>query len=360
MTMITVYPPGHYDPYDSYGLIACELVRGLAEAGIDVNARGRGICVMDSQPVVVRDVTAKPLRAATGGGIVMGFPPIGVRPKILDEGGPWVGLTMFESTRVPPTWRDPLNQYAAVIVPSRFCIDILRDAGVTVPIRVVPLGVRESYHPQPLRCQGETLTVLAFLDRGRRKGGMLALQAFQRAFGDDPRYQLILKSRAVRVGFEITNPNITVIQRDMTDGELCDLYGRCDVLLNPNLGEGFGLIPREFAATGGIALATGWGGTADYIDFWGVPLPYQLVQSDWRGVPNMEGLDLGQWALPDMDAMVSILRDVVQNRQTYALRAWANALAVGAMYRWADFAARVYEIWQEVSIGDSYRLQSAA
>jgi glycosyltransferase involved in cell wall biosynthesis len=198
------------------------------------------------------------------------------------------------------------------------------------------------------------LTFLAFLDRGARKGGLAALQAFLMAFGEDMNYRLILKGRKPKVPLTLTNPNITVIQQDMSEQELYELYLSADVLINCNKGEGFGLIPREFAATGGISLATGWGGTVDNINDWGVRLPYELEPADWKGVKSLAGFDLGEWAKPDLEGCAVVLRRVAENIDWFRAGAYRKAKNAAALYSWRAFAEQVLDVWQEVSAGKAF------
>lgn len=344
--IVTVYAPGHWDPYDSYGLIACQLARHLERPGVWVNAMGMGDTVVEHQPADVRAITARPIWAALGG-ILLGYPTTYARFSALATRGPRVAVTMFESTRIPAGWPPILNELDAVVVPSTFCRDVFAECGVTAPLHVVPLGIGECYRPAPRRMD-RPFTFLAFMDRGRRKGGHYALQAFVRAFGDDPAYRLILKSRAADLKQVALNPNVDIVQEDMTEQELYELYLQADVLVNPNMGEGFGLIPREFAATGGIALATDWGGTADDLDLWGYPIPYRLIPA-WDDHERHKGL--GLWAEPDVDALARLMRQVAEHREAYRRQAWALAPAVHELYSWAAFADSVLNIWQEVAHG---------
>lgn len=346
---INVCAPGHWDWYDSYGLIACRLARHLTRLGAHVNAWGLGFTAMANQPADVAAVTGGPRRPALGG-IFLGYPTSYARHGALAAFGPKVALTMFESSRLPQEWIAPLNGCDAVIVPSRFCGDVFRESGVTAPLHVIPLGVSEVYRPAVRRKDGP-FTFLAFLDRGRRKGGIHAMQAFVRAFGDDPAYRLLLKMRAPKVKVEILNPNIEIVQRDLSEHELAALYARADVLVNPNMGEGFGLIPREFAASGGVALTTGWGGTADDLPAWGWPLPYTLVPAMWEGNKTLAGQDLGVWAEPDVDGVAAMMREVAANRDEYAWEALGKAQAAHSLYDWDAFARRVLTVWEEVASG---------
>lgn len=346
--VITVYAPGHYDPFDSYGLIACQLLRHLDALGVYVNAIAHGYHQRDNQPGDVARLTNRPIRPSLGG-ILLGYPSGYERHGPLANMGPRVAVSMFESSRIPHDWIEPLNEMDAVIVPSEFCRDVFMDCGVTSPIHVIPLGISEVYKPV-WREQERPFTFLTFGDRGARKGGHAAIQAFLRAFGDGPDYHLIIKYRETQRKAEILNDNITAVYEDMTEAELYELYQSAHVLINPNKGEGFGLIPREFAATGGIALATNWSGTADDMYLWGWPLPYSLVTADWRGNRILEGQDLGVWAEPNIERTADVLKDVAENRDRYLYRAWNNAQTLHELYSWRGFAAGVYDVWKEAAI----------
>lgn len=352
MTIINVCTPSALDPADSFGILALELSRHLTRLGVYVNLLSQGPRragpVLDPELV---EIIAQPIRAVTGG-IFLGYPTTyATYANPLTRMGPRLGVAMFESTRIPAGFAEALNACQAVVTPSRFCRDIFVEAGVTRPITVAPLGISPLYtyaerHPD------QPLTFLAFIDRGMRKGGIEAMQAFIAAFGDDLNYRLILKGRTSKVNAEILNTNIELIQRDMTPAELHQLYLRADVLINPHKGEGFGLIPREFAATGGLALTTGWSGTADDLIQWGVAIPYHLVQADWSNHGRLEGQDLGLWAEPNHEALVGLLKTIAHNRDWYRARARVYAHNARRLYRWENFAGQVLETWKGVADGD--------
>lgn len=330
MSSIGLFSPS-LNPYDSYGVIAAHLTKHLSAMGVTVNALGF-------------DKSATGYLPPCDGSLELGWPSMfAAFPKV---GGPRVAITMWESSICPPDWTPILNEMDAVITPSTFCADMFHDAGVTVPLYMFPLGVDEIYQPVE-RAPSEKTTFIAFMDRGRRKGGLVALHAFLKAFGSDPRYQLILKMRAP--GQQVIlfdNPNIRLIQQDMSEQELYDLYARCDCMIAANSGEGFGLLPRNFAATGGIALATDWGGTKDDIAEWGLPIPYELGQADWSGLPMVDGLDLGEWANPCVDELAAMLTDVAQRKQMYLDDAMRKAGNVHKLYSWPHFALSVFDVWR--------------
>jgi len=344
---ITICSPHSWNYADSYGLIACQLARHMTELGAYVNCTGLGKVQFDSQPADVQAITAQPVIPADGA-IFLGWPTTFASHSNLSQQGKRIAVTMFESTKLPAGWVDILNTMDAVIVPAKFCKTIFQDNGVTVPIHVIPLGVSEVYQPAERDHTRKPMRFLAFLDRGARKGGDIALKAFQQAFGNDPNYRLILKARRRAEEIHLFPVgNVEVIHADMSEAELCELYQSCDVLIAPTRGEGFGLLPREFAATGGLALATNWGGTADDIDRWGWSLPYDLVPADWSGQPGLEGQDLGKWALPRIDELVTMLQYVVSHKEFIADASCCLApLPVHKLYSWRKFAEQVYAIWQ--------------
>jgi hypothetical protein len=157
---------------------------------------------------------------------------------------------------------------------------------------------------------------------------------------------------------EKVNPNIKVIYEDFTPTQLVDLYYKSHCLINPHKGEGFGLIPREFAATGGISLTTNWSGTADNLDLWGWPLEYSLEIADWKGNKNLQGQDLGVWAKPDMEDLKNKMRSVFEYRENYLKTTKDKSNFVTSFYRWDNFATCILVLWKAILNGRSRRSQN--
>lgn len=345
-----VYAPHNLDSYDSYGLIACELLRHLDALGVDVYAVALGDVHHANQSEDVRRITNKPIRASLGG-IFLGYPTTYTRHNPLADMGPRIAITMFESSKIPQDWIEPLNGMDAVIVPSQFCKDGFLNSGVSTRIHVVPLGICDVFKPVWRSFDGP-YTFLAIGDRGKRKGALEAIHAFHTAFGDDPKYRLIVKARDVEgQRVNILNDNIDVIYEDMSLDALYGLYLQAHCMVFPARGEGFGLPPREFAATGAPAIATNWSGLADDIELWGIPLGYRLSRADWQGAKNLQGQDLGMWADPNVEQLTRLMKNVAGWRVNYQRMAMSNAPLVKRLYDWHRFAREVLNIWNGVTHG---------
>lgn len=329
---VNVFTPD-WNRAESYGRIANELYDHWTANGIAVN------CIGDDPP-------SNAIHPAFGG-IVMAYPTNAHTYGPMAMIGPKVFLTMFESTQLPDGWAGVLNTGEAVIVPSHWLVDVFRKSGVRVPIHVIPLGVSEPFREPVARDPDRRpMRFLAIGDRGRRKGWHIAGWAFNKAFGDDPDYEMVFKCRPGSMPFGISNPTMRLVAQEMTDTELADLYRSCDVMVFPTAGEGFGLPPREFAATDGVAIVTDFGGTADDIDRWGIPLTYHMIPA-WKGDEKLEGC--GQWAEPDIEALADLMRAVADNRKQAFQRAQIMGAWVRNKYQWSTFAEKVYAIWQKVS-----------
>lgn len=336
MSIINIFAP-NWEVQDSYGRIASELADGLSARGYYVNPFGYG-------------AQNKPIQIATGG-LFLGYPTqFNSYAYALNQVGPRLAITMFESTKLLDGWAEQLNQCDAVVVPAQFLVDVFQANGVKTAIEVHPLGISSDFLTHDLRVADpeRPLTFLAIVDRGLRKGGWKALEAFSRAFGEDERYRLVLKSRkdGTLARFKIANRNVETIAEDYSNAEMAQLYRRCDAMIFPSCGEGFGLPPREFAATGGLALATHWGGTADDIEQWGIPLPYRMTTAwadkVWYGKQ-------GTWASVDVDELAHILQSLANNFEAFTERVSDASAFVAEQYSWSAFVDAIESIWKRIS-----------
>jgi glycosyltransferase involved in cell wall biosynthesis len=332
--VITIGAPD-WTPAESYGRVARELTKGFRALGYHVNTLGH------------KAPEKRILPAA--GGIVMAYPTNFGQWGPMLQYGPRIAITMFESTDLPPGWADALNHCDRVVVPSTFLVDVFRQAGVTRPIHVIPLGVSANFHYVQRSATRTPYTFLTIGDRGKRKGWHLAGFAFQKVFGDDPSVQLLIKTRPGALPFTISNPNIHMVADEMSDKRLALLYATADCMVVPTLGEGFGLPPREFAATGGPVIATDFSGTADNLTDWGMPLGYSLVKA-WEGDTRLE--HIGYWAEPDVEELGHLMRYMVQHRSWSLERGARAAQFIKHTYRWRRFVERVNALWEELTDGD--------
>jgi glycosyltransferase involved in cell wall biosynthesis len=355
--IVNIFSPD-YDPYSGYGRKALELVYHLSQMGYHVNALGsNALAFRDKLTPGMIALLEKPVQAAVGG-IVLGYPTLIPQYGELLTAGPYIVQTMFESTKLPEGWASALNKAKAVCVPSRWLIDVMKKNGVLRPVYVVAEGVSETFQYVDRRQYPEVFTFLAIGDRGSRKGWDVALKAFHQAFGDDMRYKLIIKARSGKdFPFErFENPNIEVIREDYDEAQMMALYARCHAMIFPSRGEGFGLPPREFAATGGATICTQWSGLADDLSGWGYPIHYKLVPA-WEGHDKFAGL--GKWAEPDIDHLVKQLRYIAGEKRYkmwHQAPWWSKAeqqdvmaaQKIRKLYDWRKFTEGIAAAWESV------------
>lgn len=324
-----------WSPQESYGRVARELATHLGEMGYYVNCMG---------PNAPKD---KPIQISMGG-IALGYPTTIRQYGSLFNAGPQVWITAFESDALPFLWADIFNSTAsAVVTPSLWCADVFRKSGVEVPVHAISQGVSSIFRSVERRTD-RPFTFLAIADRGRRKRWDMAGFAFVRAFGDDMNYRMVFKSRDGGFNLPLVNPNMEVLSGDFTDEQMLDLYGQADVMVFPG-DEGFGLPPREFAATNGIAMALDWGGTKDDLPQWGLPIAVDHMEKAWRGHAKFE--NVGQWAVPDIDDMATTMRQIARHRDYY--RQWAKQAGTFAQrwYDWKRYAEQISMVWKEACSG---------
>lgn len=179
--------------------------------------------------------------------------------------------TMFESDKIPDDWKDYLEAADKVLVPSRWCQQVFKKAGIDA--EVVTLGYDDrtfkfTHRPNRL-ANNQTFTFLHYNAFNIRKGFAEVFKAFTQEFRKDEPVKLILKTNLRSIPLPITPaqyPNIEIINETMSDTELFELHSRSDCFVFPSRGEGFGITPLEAMATGLATIVPNAHGISEYFN----------------------------------------------------------------------------------------------
>jgi glycosyltransferase involved in cell wall biosynthesis len=228
-----------------------------------------------------------------------------------------IGFTMFESTRMPEKRVELINEHAAAcLVPCEWCRRVFEEQGVRVPVRVARWGVDQADYWFLDRSDHEG--PYTFLWSGTpdfRKGWDLVYKAFWAAFGGSDAARLVLHFREMPRGVRgVGDRNVRFVVGYLGRREMRRLFQDADCFVFPSRGEGWGLPPREAAATGLPVIATEWGGLAEEISDWAVcPLRVRELRPAAFGFWNAG--EIGEWAEPEFEHLVTLMRWCAENRE---------------------------------------------
>ena len=273
-----------------------------------------------------------------------------------------IGYTMLEVDGLPPDWVAACNAMDEVWTPSPWGVQTFADAGVRVPLHVMPLGY------DPIRFNTELprqpisgrFSFLSLFEWGTRKGWDVLLRAYARAFRSHDDVLLILRinnhDSRVDVAAQIaalhlpsdTAPIALIYNQQIDAAQLGSLYRSADCLVLPTRGEGWGLPVLEAMACGLPVIATDWSAqTAFFNQNLGFPIRVRsLVPAD-PGCPYYIGF---RWAEPDTDHLVELMRYVYLNQDTARAVGLRAANVAAQQWTWAHAAERITRRLAELSL----------
>jgi glycosyltransferase involved in cell wall biosynthesis len=301
------------------------------------------------------------------------FPDVAIRqmwpPRVIDSPG---GLTLeyfgWEESGLPPEIVADFNAYVDGIgAMSTYVRDVLRDAGVTVPVHVVGNGVDA---PDPAaRVDAPELRELrefVFLHISSafpRKGVDALLTAYFEAFDGSQAVSLVLKTfpnphnqvgpllDALRRRHP-NPPDVRWIDRDFEDREIEALYGMAHCYVHPARGEGFGLPVAEAMLARLPVIAVAHSGLADFVsDQTALTVPFTLAPAE-----SHFGLPDSRWAEPDTAALAAAMAELVADPEAAEVRdrvERAHAL-IARDYTWEAVARRWRELIAEAEAAASH------
>ncbi len=243
-----------------------------------------------------------------------------------------IARTMFETDSLPRAWVERLNCMDEVWVPSSFNAETFVDAGVSVPVRVVPGGVdTDLWRPglPGLRVPGTRGAVfLSVFAWSYRKAADVLLRAWARAFGPEDPVSLVLrcdplppttgrkaeKTEAL-LAQELGRLNldrgalapIVVLGTPLPEADMPRLMAAADVFVGVSRGEGWGRPLVEAMSCGLPVIGTRWSGNLEFMTDDNSLLVdvERLVEIDERmEVEHFRGM---RWAEPSAEHLAELL-----------------------------------------------------
>lgn len=249
-----------------------------------------------------------------------------------------VMFTMWEATNLPPAFRETMDEFETILVPSQQNVDLFSQYHPNV--KLVTLGVDPAdWHLTP-RQRPRRFFDFLIGGSGPRKGTDLAFKAFGDAFpnnswGNGPVPRLIMKNP--RGEKQFFGDRIERVTGRISAEEEIATYERAHCYLQPSRGEGFGLQPLQAMAQGIPTILTGAHGHASFAHL-GHALDSTLVKADYF----IYG-DAGDWWEPDYDQLVERMRWVYENYDAALAHAHKGSEVVAKEFTWTRCAEHFVE-----------------
>jgi glycosyltransferase involved in cell wall biosynthesis len=283
-----------------------------------------------------------------------------------------VAVVWWELNVLPPLWIRALEAFDIVVAPSPFIRSTLEthlSNVLTIPA-VHPFSIPAGITPSRARFglpEDAVLFATSFAPQAdpERKNAFGVLDAFQRAFPDDPRTLLVVKLNNADVSGPtimpimvelrnrcLANPRIRIIDAQLCYTEVLSLYASCDAFVSLHRSEGLGFGLMEAMALGKPVIATAWSGNMAFMDHTNSCLVrYKLIPVQ-ATLPDYSARMIGEtarWADPDVDEAAAWMKRLVDHpeiRVSIGHRAAAAMIEYQELARKAKFVEEVQVVWR--------------
>jgi glycosyltransferase involved in cell wall biosynthesis len=261
----------------------------------------------------------------------------------------------WELPRFPEVWRDRFARFDEVWAGTNFIADALSQVAPVPVIRIPPVVQMPVASAKGKADFGLSdaefafLFTFDFLSVAKRKNPLGLVRAFRRAFDPEERVRLVLKlinadrdpANFSTLQAACEGARVTLIDEYLSAADKNALVKCADAYVSLHRSEGFGLTLAESMLMGKPVIATGWSGNADFMNSANsFPVNYTLAPVGAGAEPYAPDQ---QWAEPDLDHAVLLMRFVARNFGFARDRAARGAADVGRLFSVDAVSARVAE-----------------
>jgi glycosyltransferase involved in cell wall biosynthesis len=251
-----------------------------------------------------------------------------------------IGLTIWETTKLPQALVNECNEMDEIWVPTRWNAKIFRESGVQVPISVIPHTFRlkennANFTENDLQalCQKDftkgQYKFYSIFDWCERKNPHGLLKAYFSEFSQEDNVCLVIKAHIfheedqykamqsqideIASKFSKKLPPVYLIVGNLSEEQMMGIHKVCDCYVMPHRSEGWGIPLFEAMSWGIPTIATNFGGNTEFMtEYNSFPIKYKLIPV--RGMPQFKWYDESQsWADADIDHLKETMRWVFEH-----------------------------------------------
>lgn len=268
----------------------------------------------------------------------------------------------WEESAFPQKYVQDFNSYLdGITVTSEYVRKTLIDNGVNLPVYVTGVGADHVLKVEPQEYNsyiGKGFKFLHISSCFPRKGIDILLKAYTTAFTDKNDVSLIIKTfRNIHNDVEnqiqrIKNekrhcPEIILINKDLDDRFIVDLYKKCNVLVAPSRGEGFGLPMAEAMLFDIPVITTAYGGQTDFCkedNSW-------LIDYEFARADTHMGLLSSAWVEPKVEHLIHLMKEIKNfPKEKIKERTEKAKQNILKNYKWLDCAKRLEESVKKIEV----------
>ncbi|WP_416829175.1 glycosyltransferase [Ectobacillus polymachus] len=197
-----------------------------------------------------------------------------------------IGITLYETDRIPIHWANLCNEMDEIWVPTQFNYRTFTESGVdSSKVQVIHYPIESSQYTKqfdlyPFPSEVKSFKFLYSLAFDYRKGLDLLIQSYCEEFSSRDDVSLILKiyipywisqenfSDLVSsyIPDKVNNPHIHIMIENTPREDLLSLYSSCTCYISTERACGWGMPQMEMMAIGKPVISINWGGVTEWMN----------------------------------------------------------------------------------------------